>query len=137
MSQSLQFELVLPEKLLLSKQAVMVTVPGGEGDYGVLAGHSPLITTVRSGVVAVYEQNDTTISESFFVTGGFAEVTSERCIVLADEAVAVVDINRMEVEEQIRALSESLKSTSTDDERTILADQLDIAQAKLSVINTH
>jgi len=137
MSQSLQFELVLPEKLLLSKQAVMVTVPGGEGDYGVLAGHSPLITTVRSGVVAVYEQNDTTISESFFVTGGFAEVTSERCIVLADEAVAVVDINRMEVEEQIRALSESLKSTSTDDERTILAAQLDIAQAKLSVINTH
>ena len=53
---SLHFELVSPKKLVLGKDAVMVTVPGGEGDYGVLAGHAPMITTVRPGVIEVFEQ---------------------------------------------------------------------------------
>ena len=68
MADKVQFELVSPEKLLLSEAVDMVVVPGSEGNFGVLAGHSLLISTVRPGVIDVYEGNQ--ISESIFVSGG-------------------------------------------------------------------
>ncbi len=60
---------------MLGKDAALVTVPGGEGDYGVLAGHAPMITTVRAGVIEVYEKRESGASDRIFVAGGFAEVT--------------------------------------------------------------
>ena len=88
MADKTQFELVSPERLLRSDPVAMVVVPGAEGDFGVLPGHSLLISTVRPGVIDVYEDDRTTLSERIFISGGFAEVTPERCTVLADEAVA-------------------------------------------------
>src|SRR5580704_15617743 len=108
MPDQLHFELVSPEKLLVSKPVAMVTVPGGEGDYGVLAGHAPLITSVRPGVIDIYEANDNTVSERIFVAGGFAEVNGERCTVLAEEAVPVADLNRVELESTLTGLLESV-----------------------------
>jgi len=87
MANTVEFELVAPEELLFSESVELVVVPGAEGDFGVLPGHSPLISTLRTGVIAVYE-NDT-VNRRIFVSGGFAEVTPERCTVLADEAVAL------------------------------------------------
>ena len=80
-------ELVMPERELLATEADMVVVPGTEGDFGVLPGHAPLISTVRPGVLEVYQGDK--VEQRFFVAGGFAEVTPERCTVLADEADAV------------------------------------------------
>ena len=129
----LQFELVSPAKLLASKPAGMVTVPGGEGDYGVLAGHAPMITTVRAGVIGVYANaNDTAPDELIFVSGGFAEVTPERCTVLADEAIPVAELNRVSLETASRELSEKLAS-ATDSERAALENQQKIIAAKLQV----
>src|SRR5258708_39943033 len=85
MADKVQCELVSPEKLLLSEAVAMVVVPGSEGNFGVLPGHSLLISTVRPGIIDVYSDEPTQISERIFVSGGFAEVTPERCTVLADE----------------------------------------------------
>ena len=102
MAEKVQFELVSPEKLLLSEAVDMVVVPGGEGNFGVLPGHSLLISTVRPGVIDVYDGNQ--IGERIFVSGGFAEVTPERCTVLADEAVPLSSLDTATVESSIRQL---------------------------------
>src|SRR5258708_3655840 len=102
MADKVQFELVSPEKLLLSEAVDMVVVPGTEGNFGVLAGHSLLISTVRPGVIDVYEGSE--ISERIFVSGGFAEVTAERCTVLADEAVPLSSLAAATIEAQLPTL---------------------------------
>ena len=95
------FELVSPEKLLLSEDVEMVVVPGGEGNFGVLPGHALFISTVRPGVIDVYEGNR--VSERIFVSGGFAEVTAERCTVLADEAMPLSSLDPAEIQERLKA----------------------------------
>ena len=92
MTGMIEFELVSPEKLLVSERVEMVVVPGMEGDLGVLPGHSPLISVVRPGVINVYEAGS--IKNSIFVAGGFCEVEPERCTVLALEAIPVDEIDR-------------------------------------------
>jgi F-type H+-transporting ATPase subunit epsilon len=108
MADRIGFELVSPEKLLLSEDVEMVVVPGGEGNFGVLPGHALLISTVRPGVIEVYEGNR--VSERIFVSGGFAEVTSERCTVLADEAMPVSSLDRGQIEESLRAAEAEIAS---------------------------
>jgi F-type H+-transporting ATPase subunit epsilon len=73
-------EIVSPEKLLLSRAVDMVVIPASEGDMGVLPGHTPMIVTLRGGMIALYEGD--TVTDRMFVAGGFAEVTPERCTVL-------------------------------------------------------
>ena len=102
MAEKFQFELVSPERLLLSEPVDIVVVPGGDGNFGVLAGHSLLISTVRPGVIDVYEGQ--AVTQRIFVAGGFAEVTPERCTVLADEAVPVEDLEVAGVEMELRDL---------------------------------
>ena len=82
-SNTIEFELVSPQRLLKSEPVEMVVVPGAEGDFGVLPGHSLLIATVRPGVIDIHEGGQ--VKESIFVSGGFAEVSPDRCTVLAEE----------------------------------------------------
>lgn len=84
----LNFELVTPEKRLFSESAYMVVVPGTEGDFGVLAGHAPFMTTVRDGEILVYSAPATVI-QRVRVQGGFAEVTAKGLTVLAEHASIV------------------------------------------------
>ena len=109
----------------------MVVVPGSEGAFGVLPGHAPLITTVRPGVIDVYEDN--AITERVFVAGGFAEVTAQRCTVLAEEAVRLQDLNRVQIEVEIRGLREQLAIARDDAERVTITQRIDIVETKLSV----
>ena len=102
------FELVSPEKLLLSEDVEMVVVPGGEGNFGVLPGHSLFISTVRPGVIDVYEGNR--ISERIFVSGGFAEVTPERCTVLADEAMPISSLDRGQIDQSLKTAEAEIAS---------------------------
>ncbi len=82
------FELVTPEKLVLSEDAYMVVVPGAEGDFGVLAGHAPFMSTVRDGEILIYS-SATAISSRIRVEGGFAEVNDKGLTVLAERAEVV------------------------------------------------
>ena len=93
---TIEFELVSPAKLLVSEPVEMVVVPGAEGDIGVLPGHSPLIATVRPGIIDIHEGGK--VRDRIFVGGGFAEVSPERCTVLAEEASPVGEIDRATAE---------------------------------------
>lgn len=125
-----QFELVSPERLLMSRAVDMVVVPGAEGDFGVLPRHSLLISTVRPGVIDVYE--DGAVKDRIFVAGGFAEVTPERCTVLADEALPVDRIDRAETEARLKDLREDVADASSDEARAAAEKAVSIAEAKLA-----
>lgn len=129
--EKVEFELVAPERLLVSEAVEMVVVPGTEGDFGVLPRHSPLISTVRPGVIRIYENGN--VTQRIFVAGGFAEVTPERCTVLAEEAVEVSEIDRAAVERRLQEAREDLADAKTDEERTALARQVVIAETMLAV----
>ena len=110
----------------------MVVVPGDEGDFGVLPGHAPLLSTVRPGVILVYEGRE--VSERIFVAGGFAEVTRERCTVLAELAMPVSEIDSAQTERDLHTAREDVDLASTDHEREIAVRRVDVAQAMLDAI---
>jgi F-type H+-transporting ATPase subunit epsilon len=83
----LHFELVTPDRLVMSEGVYMVVVPGTEGESGIMAGHAPYMTTLKNGVVAVYRAAGTQ-PERIPITGGFAEVSDKGLTVLAESAVA-------------------------------------------------
>ncbi len=134
MADKVEFELVSPEKLLKSLPVDMVVVPGAEGDFGVLAGHAPMIATVRPGVIEVYEGDR--VVDRVFVAGGFAEVTGTRCTVLAEEAQALSAIDRAAVEKAIKDLSEDLSDAASDADKAAVEAKLAVAQAKLDALAT-
>ena len=108
MAERVQFELVTPDRLLLSEMVEMVVVPGTEGNFGVLPGHAPLISSIRPGTIDVYEGQ--TIARRIFVVSGIAEVTPERCTVLADEALAPEELDRGAIEAELQTLQGNLPS---------------------------
>jgi F-type H+-transporting ATPase subunit epsilon len=128
-------EIISPEKLLLSRPVDMVVIPGTEGDLGILPGHSKLITGLRGGLVDIYQKNK--ITDRFFVSGGFAEVTEDRCSVLADDITRQSDLNIHVAE---KALAKALEAYSTvdiadRDEYREATDRLISAQAMVDSIN--
>lgn len=134
MADTVEFELVSPERLLVSAPVEMVVVPGAEGDFGVLPGHAPLISTVRTGVIATYEGGR--VDRRIFVSGGFAEVTPERCTVLADEAVPLDDADRAAVEARIKAAREDVQDAADYTERSAASAELAVAEALLAAIDS-
>jgi F-type H+-transporting ATPase subunit epsilon len=145
MADRIQFELVTPERLIVSTEVEMVVVPGTEGNFGVLPGHAPLISTIRPGTIDIYEGR--AITERIFVVGGIAEVTPERCTVLADEAMApgsldraVLDRELTEIEGNLPSLREQVvRAQGTERERLVaelgrLERQQAVARAKLQAL---
>ena len=124
-----EFELVSPEKLMISERVAMVVVPGEEGDFGVLARHAPVISTVRPGVINVH--NGGKITERIFVAGGFAEVTAARCTVLAEQAVPIAEIDRAAAEQQLRDAREDLADAKDEAERRAAEKQIAVAEAMI------
>jgi F-type H+-transporting ATPase subunit epsilon len=133
MADQIQFELVSPERLLVSQAVEMVVVPGAEGDIGVLPGHAPLISNVRPGIIAVFEGNK--VAQRIFVAGGFAEVTPERCTVLAEAATMLEDIDRAAVEVEMRNAREDLADAKDDATRDRLEQAIAVGEAKIAVLD--
>ena len=122
----ISFDLVSPENLIFNDEVGMIIVPGKDGDIGVLPGHSKLISSLRSGRVMVYGENKDLL-KSFFVSGGFAEVNPEKCIVLGEtvEEMNSLDKNSIEKERQ------ELQNKDTDESK----QQILIANAKIEALN--
>ena len=126
------FELATPEALVASVAVDMVVVPGAEGDFGVLPGHAPFISTVRAGVIDVYEGDK--IDQRIFVADGFAEVNERGCIVLSSEAYPVDELDRGEVEERLKAAQDDLADADSDDERDKAEAEIAVCEAMLVAI---
>ena len=116
MADKLHFELVSPERLLRSGDVHMVVVPGAEGDFGVLAGHAPVMSTIRAGAIEVVEEEGKA-AVRIFIDGGFAEVSDSGLTILAESAMPVAEID---VEATARALAdarEDIRLAKSDAER--------------------
>ena len=126
------FDLVSPERLVFAGDVAQVDLPGAEGDMGVLAGHAPLVTTLRPGIVVVFrDAGDMRI----VVTGGFAEVGPAGLTVLADNAVPLEEFDHTMLSDQIKDLQEDVADATDGHERDKLAhrlEQLQSLQAALS-----
>ena len=111
MADTLLFSLVSPERELYSGNVDQVDIPGTEGNLGVMPNHSPLMAAIRTGVITVTENGAET---QFFVQGGFADVTPSGLTVLAEQAVAMGDLNKADVEAQIASVEASLPNLTGD-----------------------
>ena len=124
---TISFDLVSPENLIFNDEVGMIIVPGKDGDFGVLPGHSKVMSSLRPGRVMVYGE-DKNLLKSFFVSGGFAEVNPEKCIVLAESVDEINTIEKTAIEKEIQ----DLESQDTDTSK----DKLSVAKAKLESLSS-
>jgi F-type H+-transporting ATPase subunit epsilon len=129
-------EIVSPERLLLSKPVEMVVIPASEGDMGVLEGHAPAIVMLRGGIIALYENDQ--VTDQMYVSGGFAEVTPERCTVLANEVLAPTDLSREEGERRLAAAEEALAQVEANDvaAEEMALERVQSARALVEAVDT-
>ena len=113
MAETTLFELVSPERLIMSKDVTMVVVPGSEGLFGVLPRHTSMLSALAPGVVDIYEEE--VITERLFVVNGFAEVTADRCTVLAEDVIPIEDLNPDELEEKIEEMRVEVRNANDID----------------------
>ena len=121
-AQKIAFELVSPERLLLSCQADMVTVPGAEGYMGVMAGHSPLVSTLRAGMVDVEIDGK---DDRYFIRGGFAEISPAKITILAEEALPMTEMDLAVLDQRISDAQEDEIAAKTDADRQRAAQLVD------------
>ena len=122
MASKISFDLVSPEKLLLSAEADMVTVPGTEGYMGVMAGHSPVVTTLRAGMIDV---NANGKDDRYFIRGGFAEIGPAKITVLAEEAIPMTELDLAVLDRRISDAQEDELAAENDTDRQKAAQMVD------------
>jgi len=130
---SLHFELVSPERLLMSDDVDAVEIPGTEGDMGILPGHAPVLSTLRPGVITVTRGGK---AERIFVRGGFAEVNPQGLTVLAEVAIPVVELDATRIAQQIKNAEDDVNDAKTDETRRRAQENLDHLKALESVLQT-
>ena len=131
MADKITFDLVSPEKLLLSKAVNMVTVPGTEGYMGVMAGHAPVVTTLRAGMIDMLDDG---VDTRFFIRGGFAEISATKITVLAEEAIPMSELDIAVLDQRISDAQEDEIAAKTDAERQRagqLVDDLKLVRAAI------
>ena len=124
---TISFDLVSPENLIFNDEVGMIILPGKDGDFGVLPGHSKVMSSLRPGRVMVYGE-DKNLLKAFFVSGGFAEVNPEKCIVLAESVDEINELEKATIEKEIQEL-EGQESDTTK-------EHLSIAKAKIDALNS-
>ena len=125
------FELVSPAQLVFSDEAEQVDVPGAEGDFGVLAGHAPFVSTLRPGVLTIHGGGN---ARRYFVREGFAEVNAKGLTVLAETAVPVEEIDREALAAAIKDAEQAVAEAKDDEGRwkaIEVADRLKAAVAQI------
>ena len=124
----IDLEIVSPDKVLLKRPVDMVVLPAWEGEMAAMPQHAPMMVALRGGVITLHEGGQAT--DRFFVAGGFAEITQDRCTILADEAVPVGEIDRATAEKRVADAQAAYLAAGLDNEaRETAMDRLQAAQA--------
>ena len=123
----ISFDLVSPENLIFNDEVGMIIVPGKDGDFGVLPGHSKIMSSLRPGRVMIYGE-DKNLLKSFFVSGGFAEVNPEKCIVLAESVDEINSLEKSVIEKEVQELE--------GQDNHIAHEKLSISKAKLDALDS-
>ena len=116
-------EIVSPEKLILSEAVTSVTVPGQDGYFTVMGDHAPVMAVLKPGFVTVHGEGGK--DDSYYIEGGFADVSPTGLTVLADSARPIADYDHAEIEEQIKRAEEALAAASSNEERDAAQTLLD------------
>ena len=124
---TISFDLVSPENLIFNDEVGMIIVPGKDGDFGVLPGHSKIMSSLRPGRVMVYGE-DKNLLKAFFVSGGFAEVNPEKCIILAESVDELHTLEKSVIEKEIKDLE--------NQDYEITKGKLSIVRAKLNSLSS-
>ncbi|QDG74667.1 F0F1 ATP synthase subunit epsilon [Labrenzia sp. PHM005] len=131
MAELFQFELVSPERQLLSDEVAEVVIPGTEGEFGVLKNHSPFMSTIKPGILKV--RNGGGAWDEYFVRGGFADVAPGGLTVLAEQAIPVSEISAEQLDQQIKDAEEDVADAKDDDTKQkaemTLSQLKDVAEA--------
>ena len=122
------FELVTPTALTISENVDMVVVPGIDGDFGVLPGHTKVLTTIRPGLIRMYTGGK--VTKSLFVEGGFAEANSDGCTVLAEGAADILDISIEDAQARLVAAKDALADTKG----AIAENEVKVAEAMVVAV---
>jgi F-type H+-transporting ATPase subunit epsilon len=130
MAEAFKFELVSPERLLVSEMVEAVIIPATEGEMTVMANHAPVMTTIKPGVVVVKTAGGA--EQKFVVFGGFADILPSGCTLLAESAVPVSNIDRNDITRRITEAREDLADARDDDARSRLESYL----AQLTTLET-
>jgi F-type H+-transporting ATPase subunit epsilon len=133
-TKTIHFELVSPEQKLVSEPVYMAVMPGDEGDFGVLGGHAALVSSLKNGVVKLYREQNDNNPRRIFIAGGFADVTAQNCVVLAEEAVAVSELKRDSLEKDLSELTEDLGLAQEKHDKDRIRGKLAVVRAKLAAI---
>lgn len=120
----LHFELVTPEKLLRSEAVYMVVVPGTEGDFGVLAGHAPFMSTIRPGAISIFRAEGAA-AERIFIDGGFAEVNDKGLTILAEGATPLADVDPTKVDRDLSNAREDIRLAKSAGEASVAEKQIE------------
>ena len=123
MADSFNFELVSPERLLVSATVTEVVIPGADGEMTVMAHHAPTMSTIKPGVVTVVTSEGQT--DRYVVFGGFADIMPEGCTLLAESAVAVGDIDKADLAKRLQDAREDYADASTDGAKQKAQEYLD------------
>ena len=118
----INFDLVSPEKLLLSHQADMVTIPGTEGYMGVMAGHMALVSSLRAGMIDMLNDG---VDTRYFIRGGFAEISPAKITVLAEEAIPMTEMDLAVLDQRIADAQDDEIAAKTDTDRQKAAQMVD------------
>lgn len=122
MAEAFTFELVSPERLLVSEAVESVVIPGTEGEMTVMANHAPVMTTVKAGVVTVKPASGA--EERYVVFGGFADIVPSGCTLLAESATPVKDIDREDLSRRIREAREDVSDAKDEASRSRAEEHL-------------
>jgi len=126
MAETLHFSLVSPERELFSGAVSQVDAPGTEGEFGVLPKHAPFMTTLKPGVVRIYEDGQVT---AVFVRGGFADVTPQGLTILAEEAIRLADVDVVELDAEIVRVKSDAADPGDETRRKRAAERLEYLEA--------
>ena len=118
MAESFQFELVSPERLLVSEQVESVVIPAADGEMTVMARHAPVMTTVKAGVVTVKSASGN--EERYVVFGGFADILPTGCTLLAEAAMPLSEVSQATLQKRIEAAQAEIADVTSDEHKTKL-----------------
>ncbi len=135
MSRKIHFDLVPPEKKLVSENVHMAVIPGDMGMFGVMAGHCSLVASLTHGVVKLYKDDKGT-PRRIFIAGGFADVNGAKCSVLAEEAIPVSELDKNALTKQLKDLTEDLGLAKEKNDKARIKLKIAVVNAKLLAISS-
>ncbi len=136
---TINFELVSPEEKLVAEPVKMAVMPGEEGVFGVMQGHMALVASLQPGVVELFTEgsSDKAPARRIFIAGGFADVTADQCVILAEEAVDVAALDQQAIEKQLQDLSEDLAAAEDAITKARVERAIALNKARLQAATGH